>query len=786
MNKKTSLNKDTNAYRHRKHQNQFTFSWILYHGLILTAFVTGLFFTKGIKIDSDFTTMIPSSHNSEAARIAEKSISKNATKSVFILASHPEFEKAKQAAEEAYNCLKDSDKFESISLYQDFSSSTEILDFLGTYRWQLLSDDMQKQLSDENGLQDFSEQSLSKVFSGFTITGLDNLDKDPFLLDEINLTQALAAVSDAGTALSPKDGVLASKYEDRWYVMIRGTLTPLGAKLASDENAVPLIYDVCFPLEKDNVSFCFYGTPFHSYKSSTSASSEISAISTVSMLIVLIILLFIFKSPIPVLSSLASILISLGTAFCATHFVFSNLHVITLIFGTSLIGSSIDYSLHYFINWKANPKLTSSKKIRKHIFAGLILSLISTEICYTMLMGAPFTMLKQIAVFSFTGILSSFLTSVGLFPLFKVQHHNTRHIPLYETLNTRLLKYTQKSNFKKTAVLLQIALFILLSSIIAIKHSDVKIQNNVANLYEVDGRLKEDTITAYNVINYSPSSYLIINGDTIQSVLETEELLCPLLTDPYVCTARFIPSKQSQVNSLHTAESLLPYAQQLLSYYGYEDDKYQAITEGISSAYENILTPESTIPQTLKSLLNITWIGNIDNQYYSIILPSKITDESFYVDLAQKYDNVHFINRTKDTNESLDKLTKLIITMFCISFVIIIILMKFFYSWQDTLKIATIPVLSIMMILSVFTLAGLKIEFFCITGIILVFGLGLDYVIYKLENKNNSLETFAIALSFVTTAISFGALTLSSFIPIHVMGLSIFSGLIVAFFSAIL
>ena len=47
---------------------------------------------------------------------------------------------------------------------------------------------------------------------------------------------------------------------------------------------------------------------------------------------------------------------------------------------------------------------------------------------------------------------------------------------------------------------------------------------------------------------------------------------------------------------------------------------------------------------------------------------------------------------------------------------------------------------------------------------------------------NVKLEPFAIALSFLTTAISFGALALSSFVPVHMLGLSIFLGLTTAFF----
>ena len=91
---------------------------------------------------------------------------------------------------------------------------------------------------------------------------------------------------------------------------------------------------------------------------------------------------------------------------------------------------------------------------------------------------------------------------------------------------------------------------------------------------------------------------------------------------------------------------------------------------------------------------------------------------------------------------------------------------------------------------AVFAMCGIHFEFFSITGMILVFGLGLDYVIYMIENEKRQIKTsdaklepFAIALSFVTTAVSFGALALSKFVPVHMIGMAIFIGLVTAFVS---
>ena len=77
--------------------------------------------------------------------------------------------------------------------------------------------------------------------------------------------------------------------------------------------------------------------------------------------------------------------------------------------------------------------------------------------------------------------------------------------------------------------------------------------------------------------------------------------------------------------------------------------------------------------------------------------------------------------------------------------------------------------------------------FFSSAALILVFGLGLDYVFYMVARKKGDLLTLtAVVLSFLTTILSFGALALSSFVPVHIFGLTVLSGLSVAFISAML
>ena len=409
----------------------FTGAWIVFHAAILVAFFATLGVYGKVTVDADFNNMMPENSRNKAARISDKNITTSSGQSLFVLVGHEDFARAKALSEVVYGeFTKYPSKFKEVSLYSDYEDAAEVEEFVHKWRFNILSEKTRDDIGTEEKARAFAADGLSRVYGGFTLSSLDKIGEDPFLLDDRNLSDYLSAVADSGTAMRPKDGVLANFYDGKWYVLVRTELTDEGALLASKKSAVPLIYKICLPLETDGVHFAFYGVSFHSHKSSSSALSEASAISAVSLTIVAVMLLLSFRSVIPIIGSLFSIAVSMGIAFCLTHAIFGRMHITTILFGTSLIGSSIDYSLHYFINWKGRPDLDSAEKIRRHLFSGLALSLVSTEICYGLLVFAPFEMLKQMSTLSFTGILSSFLTATGVFTLLRIPRADRRAVPI--------------------------------------------------------------------------------------------------------------------------------------------------------------------------------------------------------------------------------------------------------------------------------------------------------------------------------------------------------------------
>ena len=784
-----------------KNNSRLPFFYILLHLAAITAF--GISAAKGrFAVTSDLFSMIPESSESHALEIADKKLTGKSGKSVFILSKAEDFSAAKKNAEDAYKALRAApefpDFFESLTLYSDGSAYTEIFDFVRNNRRNLLDENTANELQTADGIRDFAEASLAGIYSGFSMAPLDDLENDPYFLDEIHLRRLMQILNDSGTTMSLKDGVLAAVYEGMWFVMIQGTLTDKGAALAQKKNGVQLIYDICLPMEggserlKGDVSapasFVFSGTPFHSHKSSTKASFEISLISTISLLTVLAMLIFLFRTPLPIFAAFTSILLAVTFAFSVTAAVFGQIHALTLVFGTSLIGSCIDYSLHFFVNWKANRTLSNGREITSFLKKGLILSLVSTEVCYFLLIFAPFILLKQMALFSFTGILSSFLTVMMIYPLFRLQKDEKRRFNQIFKVSLSALQPCHKHLF--ILAMTAIPLFTLI-----LNHNKVQIKNNLSALYKMEGRLKNDTILASQVLNYTPSSWFVLRADSEEELLRLEESFTKDFqtktgkdgkeNHKFLCTSRFVPSAQSQKASVDAVKKLgadKELTAELFEYLDFENPGQLAQKFEENCRQESIiLTPESPLPSQLKKIVDLLWLGKIDGKFYSVFMPTSNLAADLLESLADAEGGIFYQNKVRQIGQGLDRLSKMILLMFAFAFIIIMIILKVFFSLKETVKIALVPLLSLLWILTVFVISGSPIDFFCITGIILVFGLGIDYIIYMTGHGGGKLESTAIFLSFLTTAISFGALALSSFVPVHAIGLSIFTGLTAAF-----
>jgi len=294
--------------------------------------------------------------------------------------------------------------------------------------------------------------------------------------------------------------------------------------------------------------------------------------------------------------------------------------------------------------------------------------------------------------------------------------------------------------------------------------------------------------------------YFLISGATAEETLENEERFLEQLDkektkgnlSAYLATTLFVPSLKTQKQTYEAMKALLPLAAAQYDSLGFGPDYTGG--SGFSSFMEEFAGGETYCrPEDAPQALGVSnlWIGNAGGSYFSCVMPLHPKEEAIFRSLAEEYNFVHFINKAADIGRDLDTLTKTIFFLFLVACIVVFILVFFVYSLKDSFRIFAVPILLLLSSLAVLTANRIPLGFFPAAALILVLGLGLDYIFYMIGRKNiklpgGELTFLAVILSFLTTLLSFGALALSSFVPVHFFGLTVSAGLSTAFISAIL
>lgn len=782
-------------------KNPAPLAWLALHAAVFVALAICFFAGRKIFVNTNLFDILPQSSEAKAMARADDALTQKSARQFFVLARCKSFEGAKKAAalfaeellkadQEAAAADPKNKIFESLSFEASSLSLDQIFEWQYKNRFLLLDKETVQKINQGGGVDELKELALQKAFGAFSLTPLEFVDGDPFFLADLELQNLIGRLSNTGTSLALRDGVLAAEYNGEHYVMVRGALTQKGASVTSKKNGVQTIYDCANRVAASNdfgqekVSFVFSGSPFHSHKSATSAQRQVAAISTLSMLAVVVLLLLVFRSARPLLFSVGAITLSAAFGLGTELLVFGQIHILTFVFGTTLIGTCLDYSLHFWTCAYFCQEALLGAQAMKKIFKGLALSFASTEVCYLIMLLAPFALLKQISVFCFAGILSAFATTVLFYPALSVPQ---------KKLSPAMLN---GARFAFSGKLKKIFLFAVAGTCLALAiffRENLRLDNDLRKFYTMSGKLLEDEKLSASVMNRkSGARYFIVRAKSADALLQTEEAFCSGLQeevaagrlDSFSATSQFVPSKKSKEASLAASQKLMEAAPDLQEIFGSEPRDF---APDFLEARALLDAPDDSgmegVPPYLKDALETLWLGKIGQEYFSAVFVSGGDAENLK-SLAERFgageQAVCFVNKVGDIAFELNRLTKIMLVLLAAAFAVLILVLAFFYKPKALAKVAAVPLLVLLCEAAVIAAFKIPLGFFCVTGIILVFGLGLDYIIYTVESGGDKVNSLAVLLSFATTALSFGAIALSSFMPVHIFGTVVFFGLVAA------
>ncbi len=760
--------------------------WVALHAIL---FVLGVL--SPWNVETDLYSVLPDSNELKSVSSAEKVLSERTMGNISVLFGHENFEVAKKAAVILDSAFATDSSFEETRLRVDVNAMRESRQFLFENRYVLQSPEV-RALLDSGNLQQLQDNALQKIYGAFGIADLSNLDADPLLLGEQSFDYFTLKSPLMSGKFSLRDDVLAAKDTSGiTYVMWSAVLSSKTSAMAADGHVLERLNNALDSLQHaaPGLKIAKSGVPFHSFKSSRNAQMEVAWISVISMMLILILLLGAFRSPLPILCTLASIGMSAAAALSGTWLVFGSIHIFTFVFGTSIIGVSIDYAIHFFTDWKNSAgSLKSGFDVRRHIFKGLLLGFLTTELSYLALTFAGFDLLRQMAVFSMIGLASSFATILLIFPNIPVQKKQAR-LPL--TLPSAFLNIyelalgTEKKRSWLQPTVLAIFVIVLLPGIYMLN-----VETDMRALYTMSEELKQSEALSARLNNLGISpNYFIVEGESAEQVLSLEEKLRQSLDKAvanssmkgYLSTSSLVPSGKTQGETFEKLRQLV-FASDFnayLSSIGVNND-----SAFINSLAQNptFLTPESEMPATFKSLLKMLWIGNVNGKYYSAVLPLHVSHDFDIHKIASDLPNVYAVNKMENINATLTSLSRMTLMLVAMAYLVVFFILIAVYGFRAAVRVIRAPVIACLFLAAVFGYCGITFNFFAITGVILTLGIGIDYsLFFKEGGRKNLITTLAVMLSAATTIISFGSLAFSSFTPVATFGLAVLLGILCCF-----
>lgn len=758
---------------------------------------------NGAKVQSDILAMLPHLQQDALTARALEQVESTLADQVYLALIAKDETQAIAAA----TLLMEQLKTQNGAFTDIRSADMQMGETLGQYyfphRFKLLTSEQADALT-HNGLDSLVASATAQLYNAFSYANSQLLTQDPLLLFPANLL-ALAPSS----KLSAKQGILLA-HPNQGVDNSEGVAAIVMAKgkdSAFNPNA-QLIQQAALTQALTTVTEQYAGIQvlqagalFHAIEATNTAKSEISVLGLASLLGVVLLVWLAFRSVMPLLLAIVTISSGLLLAVTFTLSVFGELHLLTLVFGTSLIGIAIDYSFHFYCE-RLSDHQRSAQATVAYIFPTVSLAFITSALAYVGIGLAPFPGMQQVAIFCASGLLGAYLTLVLAYPLLAGSKLPSGERPL-NLAQAYLARLTQLSN--KLVSPWGLSLFTLaLVGVCLLGISQLKVDDDIRHLQQSPASVTEPEDKLRKLLSGgTDNQFLLVRASSEEALLQKLESLGPQLDTAikqqelsnYVSLSRYLPSKQKQdaayrlqgeiyqsqlttvLNSIGLDESLAP---NLTAAYLAAKDSYITPADFFELGFGKQLAPLWLTPTELASQNHAASVdaNNDDTSYGAIVLLGGIEDISALQARFAKDTQVQLIDKVADISTLMGHYRLLTLKLLGLALVIALLLFSLSFGLKKATVVVAVPALAAVLTLAILGLVGSPLSLFHALALILVFGIGIDYsLFFASAEQHGKAVMMAVFMSACSTLLAFGLLAFSQTQAIHYFGLTLSLGI---------
>ena len=611
--------------------------------------------------------------------------------------------------------------------------------------------DLELLKSDKNA---FFKKRAEEIFNSFSFRLL-NVNDDFF-----SLSSGFSA-KNGNVSLNLADLMLEVKDGKKSFFLLKGELK----KGASSEGLINF-YNEIEALKIGQNELFVHSSALYQAFSKQKNESESLYMSVVSLSLTAIFLMLAFRN-LRIFYVIFIAVFGFSVAFAGTLLCLNELNILTILISTSLIGLMFDYVLHWLSKNEGEAiRASSIKNMLKIFLLGLLITL-SGYLAFTF---SDLRLLKEVALFSAFALVAAFLASYFFMPLVfeGVKFYRSK---LFDAFLTKFCDLSGAVARHLGVKFLAISL-ILLAIFLVFDLKNLSKSENVKDYSNMSKSLLADSSYILSLTGNNQNTMIVTRskGDIlgVEKSLLYELKKRNLIKDESSLSDIFL-SKIEQDELKEAFKKALDDEQIYAIYEKFGFSKDEVRSEILKVLDEKELSVSEILAlKSMKDFKKFMLDENASVAYVSGFVKGAASDE-----VLERY-NAFSLNFASSLNESLTQAKDLALMLKIVALVVAFLLLWFYFSALISALVMGVIIFGVLLTLFIFAVFGVNLSIFGVFGLILASAVGIDYMIFALnESLSEKERIYGIFCAFITSFISFFTLSFSQTAALSVFGLSV-------------
>ena len=611
--------------------------------------------------------------------------------------------------------------------------------------------DLELLKSDKNA---FFKKRAEEIFNSFSFRLL-NVNDDFF-----SLSSGFSA-KNGNVSLNLTDLMLEVKDGKKSFFLLKGEL-----KNGTSSEGLINFYNELNALKVGQNELFVHSSALYQAFSKQKNESESLYMSVVSLSLTAIFLMLAFRN-LRIFYVIFIAAFGFSVAFAGTLLCLNELNILTILISTSLIGLMFDYVLHWLSKNEGEAiRASSIKNMLKIFLLGLLITL-SGYLAFTF---SDLRLLKEVALFSAFALVAAFLASYFFMPLVfeGVKFYRSK---VFDAFLTKFCKLSDVAARHLGLKFLAISL-ILLAIFLGFDLKNLSKSENVKDYSNMPKSLLADSSYILSLTGNNQNTMIVTRsrGDILadEKSLLDELKKRNLIKDESSLSDMFL-SKSEQSELKEAFKRALNDEQIYAVYEKFGFSKDEIRDEILKVLDEKELSVSEILAlKSMKDFKKFVLDENASVAYVSGFVKGAASDE-----VLERH-NAFSLNFASSLNESLTQAKELALKLKIAALVVAFLLLWVYFSALISALVMGVIIFGVLLTLFIFAVFGVNLSIFGVFGLILASAVGIDYMIFALnESLSEKERIYGIFCAFITSFISFFTLSFSQTAALSVFGLSV-------------